>query len=62
MTLKVHLDVGFVHVIEDNKVVSSSKNKSIKIWDLVSGQCIKTIEEDVDENYEQMLSIVMLFI
>ena len=34
-----------VRVLSVNKLASGSRDNTIKIWDLVTGQCLQTIEE-----------------
>jgi len=34
----------FLFVIGDNKIVSGSNDKTIKVWDIESGDCLKTLE------------------
>ena len=38
--------VTSVRLLDKNRVVSSSHDKTIKIWDAVSGKCIRTFHEE----------------
>ena len=40
-----HDDVYSVISLESNKLISCSKDKTIKIWNLETGQCLKTLTE-----------------
>ena len=44
-TLKGHSGhVNFLLKINRNKIASASLDKSIKIWDIITGNCLKSLE------------------
>lgn len=50
--LKGHYDEVFTvkFNLQDDKVISSSKDNSVRIWDVATGECLKTIKGEWKES------------
>ena len=48
MVLEGHTSSIWSIAIKDNLIISGSSDEKIKIWDIYSGECIKTLEGHTD--------------
>ena len=61
-TLEGHSNyVDFLVKINESTIASASWDQSIKIWDIITGDCLKTFEENSDEiTYKVKIKLVKI--